>query len=113
MILAPADNLAADADDLSLMGIVVVGQIAVMLFMVGCRHQQLDIAAGDLRGRIYEQSFARLIVNLDHSAGVDDDDAIHRRRDQGAKQLVVVQSGNIPISRNHGLPGSVMNRPPI
>ena len=57
-VLAPARDLAADADDRGLAGGQVAMQVAVVLLVIRRRHQHADVAAEDFRFRIAEQSFA-------------------------------------------------------
>jgi hypothetical protein len=38
------------ADDVSLAGLQVTGEIAIVRLAVGRRHQHLDVLSGDLRG---------------------------------------------------------------
>ncbi len=49
-ILAQALHLTSDADDLSFAGGTIVGQVAVMLLMIGRRHQGADVLADQLHG---------------------------------------------------------------
>jgi len=63
--LCAAQNLAPDADDLRLPGFPVVGEVAVVLAVVGFRHQHLDVAPDHLRARIAEQLFRRRVEGFD------------------------------------------------
>ena len=64
-ILAQADHFAADADDLLLAGGEVVREIAVVLSLIGSRHQHVDVLADDFRRRVAEELFAGGIDGLD------------------------------------------------
>ncbi len=53
-VLADADDLATSADDLGAAGLLVALQMAVVRAAIRLRHQELDVLAQDLRGRIAE-----------------------------------------------------------
>ena len=75
-VLALADDLAADADDLGLMGMQVVGEVAVVLPAIGRGHQHLDVLADHFFGAIAEQTLTRGIEHKDAAGGVDQDDPV-------------------------------------
>ena len=54
-VLAPPDDLAADADDLFDAGLSVGGEIAVMRLAIGRRHQHLDVSSERFLGAVAEQ----------------------------------------------------------
>ena len=63
-VLALAHNDAADADDAALAGAQVTLQVAVVLFPVGGRHQQLDIMPADLFRVMNEIDLAQVLLAL-------------------------------------------------
>ena len=74
-------DLAADADDLGLAGREIAREVAVVLLVIGRRHQHADIAADDLVCGIAEQPLGAGVERLDAAAGVDHDDAVDGRID--------------------------------
>ncbi len=83
-VLATADDLAADADDLPLAGPEVTGQVVVVLVAIRCGHQHADVLAEQLLGRISEVRSAGGIEALDRAALVNGDDAVDGRIDDAA-----------------------------
>ena len=53
-------------------------QIRVVLFVVGRRHQHVDVAADDLALFVAEQSFGGRVERFDAAVRIDHDDAVHR-----------------------------------
>ena len=87
-VAAAARHLPADADDPGVAGRHVAAQIAVVLVVVGRRHQHVDVAADDLGARISEQPFGSGIERLDVPALIDDDDPVDRRIDDRAQPFL-------------------------
>ena len=83
-VLAQADDLAADADDLLLAGGQVVVQVAVVLVPVGLGHEHLDVLADDLGGRVAEEPLGRRVHRLDLAVRVDGEDRVDGRVEDGA-----------------------------
>ena len=79
-VLALADHLAADADDLASAGAVIIVEIAIVLVAIRRRHQHLDVLADDLARPIAEQRLAGRIEHQDTPRGVDQDHAVDRGR---------------------------------
>ena len=76
--LALANDLTADADDLSLTGALVVEEILVVFVVIGIGHKTFDVAPDDLLGRVSEDALAGRIEHRHFSAGVHQDDAVDR-----------------------------------
>ena len=76
-ILADAFHVAADADDPGLAGLLVAGQVAVVLRAVGFGHQHLDVAADQLLPGPAEQPLDGGVGGTDGAVGVDGEDAVH------------------------------------
>jgi hypothetical protein len=75
-VLASPLHLTADADDVPLAGLEIVGdELIVPVAVFRCR-QQLDIAAHDLRHGIPEQAFGDRVEQLDAAAHIDPDHRI-------------------------------------
>ena len=92
-VLAQADHLAADADDLLLAGRPVVLQVVVMLVPVGLGHEHLDVAALDFAGQVAEELLGRRVHRLDHAAFVDGDDCVHGRVEDGPRAGLAFKEG--------------------
>jgi hypothetical protein len=75
---APRLDLPSDADDPGLAGLHVPPHVAVVLALVGCRHQQAHVLANDLGGRVAEHALGGPAEFLDHAVVVDDDDGVDR-----------------------------------
>src|SRR5690606_24038904 len=73
-VLSPADDLAADADDLSDPGAAIIGQVGVVLRPVRLGHQNLYIVPDKLIGAISEQPLGRGIDVFDQAFFIDGDD---------------------------------------
>ena len=73
-VLAPATHLASNADDLLDAGRLVIAEVAIMLRLVGLRHEHLHIQADQLRRVVAEQAFGRRVDALDQPAVVDGED---------------------------------------
>ena len=58
-----------------------------MVLVVGRRHQDADVPADNLRLRIPEQSLRTAVERLDAALGVDDDDAVDGRVEDGIQPL--------------------------
>src|SRR5687768_14146877 len=82
-VLALASHFAARPDDLRHPGLQVVGDVPVVLLPIGTRHQQLDVLTKDLGRRVPEQPFCGRVERLDESLGIDHDDAVYGRREDG------------------------------
>src|ERR1019366_2561986 len=80
-VLALADDLPANADDLSHAGLMIIAEIGVMLVAILRRHQHLDVLPDYLLAPIAEQLLARRIEGLDLSEPVDQNDAVDDRLD--------------------------------
>ena len=76
-VLAPADDLAADADDPLFPGVQVIGEVAVVFVAVGLGHQHLHVLADRPRGGVAEDPLGRRVERFDGPVLVDGDDAIH------------------------------------
>ena len=78
-VLAPATHFSANADDLLDAGSQIVGDVAVVLGLVGLRHEHLDVLADQLRCAVAEQALGRRVCALDEPAVIDGDDGRDRR----------------------------------
>ena len=89
-VLAPADDLAADAYDLLLAGAQIVREIRVMLARIGLRHQHFDVAPDQFLRGIAEEPFGRVVDRADCAVPVDDHDPhrprCRRSRDRGRRR---------------------------
>ena len=77
-------DLSANADDLLHTRLEILGEVGVVLLVIGRRHQHVDVASQDLVFAVAEQAFRGWIERLDAAAFVDDDDAVYRRFDDRA-----------------------------
>ena len=84
-VLAPAEDLAADADDLAFAGTVIIRKITVMGVAIERRHQDLDVLSDHLVGRILEQLLASRVQHQHAALRVDQDDSIDGGFDDGAQ----------------------------
>ena len=73
-VLAPSAHLSADTDDLLDAGCQIVGDVAIVLRLVGLRHEHLDVLADQLGRAVTEQSLGRWVDALDEPAIIDGDD---------------------------------------
>jgi len=85
--LAPRANLAADADDARLTGLVEALEVPVVLRVVRRRHQHVDVVPDDLLGAITEDPLRGEAELLDSPAMVDHDDRV----DGGVEQRTEIQ----------------------
>lgn len=105
-VLALRDHLAAEADDALLASGQIVREIAVVLFMVGGRHELGDVFAQHFVPRIAEQALGGGIEGVDGAAFVDGNDGVHRRlHDGGKSRALLIQRILGPLA-----PGDVMHR---
>src|SRR5262249_1572021 len=74
--------------DPPLAGCEIARHVAVVLFVVRRRHQNIDLLADDLAGGIPEQLLRGRIERLDSSVAVDDHDAVHGRLDDRSPALL-------------------------
>ena len=58
-VLAQARDLAPDADDLLHAGREIAREVGVVLFVIGRRHQHVDVPADNLPLAVSEQPFSR------------------------------------------------------
>jgi hypothetical protein len=86
-VLAPSHHLAPDADDFRLAGGEIVGEIGVVLAIVGLGHQDLDVAPEHLGAPVAEQFLRGRVERLDVAALVDGDDAVDDVVDHRAHAL--------------------------
>ena len=77
-VLAPADHLAADADDLALAGPQVIGQVGVVPLVIRRGHEHLHVGADHLGRRVAEQAHRGRVDRFDDPVVVDRNDAVHR-----------------------------------
>ena len=78
---AQAGDLPPGPDDLLHSRREMPREIGVVLFVIGRRHEHVDVAADHLTLLVAEQAFGRRVERLDSAVRVDDDDAIHGRVD--------------------------------
>ena len=83
---APSD-FTADADDRRFTGLEVAFQVFVMLLMLWRGHQQADVAAHHLRFGVSKQVLSAPVERFDVAPGIDDDDAVERRVEDGVETL--------------------------
>src|SRR5262249_55317977 len=77
--IAPtAGYFATDADDVSRSCLEVTGDVAVVFFTIGRRHQHVDVTADDVGRAVPEQALRPAVEGFNTSVAVDDDDAIDR-----------------------------------
>ena len=76
-VLAPCFDFAADADDMSLASREITLDMGIVDSRVGSGHENADVAAEHLAGRVAEQELGRAIEDLDVAAVVDDDNTVH------------------------------------
>jgi hypothetical protein len=62
-----------------------------MLAGIGLRHQHVNVAAGELCHGVAEQLLGRLVGRHDQAFSVDDDNAVERSIEHGAKQRVAAR----------------------
>ena len=87
-ILAPALDFAPDADDPPFAGLLVSGDIGIVLLAIGRGHQHGDVLPQDFIRRIKKQALAGAVIDLNGTDFVDDHDPVDRRGDQRLEQLV-------------------------
>ena len=75
-VLAATLHFPAYPDDLRLSGAQVLGKVALVLAVIGFRHQRVDVPAENFLGLISEQSFSGRIERLHPAFFVDGDDAV-------------------------------------
>ncbi len=76
-VLAQADHLPTDADDLLLSGLTIVLEVAIVFVAVGLGHEHLDVLPEDFGGLVTEQPLRGRVHRLDHPDLVDGDDCVH------------------------------------
>ena len=88
-VLATPHHFPPDADDLRDTRLEVSRDVAVVLAVVGLRHQDLDVLADDLIRRVAEQADTGLVERLDDTVAIDCnqavDDGVQHRFDQAAQ----------------------------
>jgi len=84
-VFSQPHHFAADADDLLLPRGQVARQIPIVLFPVGRRHEQGDVLADQLLGRIAEHPLGGGVDQLDDAPLVDADDGIDRGFQESAQ----------------------------
>ena len=87
-VLAPAVDFAADADDVPLAGLLIVGQVAVVLVVIGRRHQHFHVLPDQLAGQVAEHPLRGGVDGVDRSLRVDGDDGVDRGIDHRAQALL-------------------------
>ena len=65
-------------------------KIAVVGFVIGRRHEHVDVPTDDFGAGIAEQPLGPAIERFDASLRVDDDDAVDRRVDDGSQPRIRV-----------------------
>ena len=75
-ILVTAGDFAAPADDLGLTRRQIIVHIAIVSVAVGLGHEQVDIAAYDLFGRIAENALGGRVERFDGAVLVDGGDTV-------------------------------------
>ena len=97
-ILAQADDLATDADDLLLPGLPIIAEVAVVLMTVRLWHEHLDVLADHLVRRVAEKPLRRRVHRLDCTKLVDRDDRVHRGVEDRARAGLAFEEALAPSS---------------
>src|SRR5262249_38654256 len=95
-VSTPANNLAADADDLLPAGPKVIGDVAVVLLLIRRRHQQVDALSDDLGRGITEHPLRRSVKDFDEPVAVDDDDPVDGRIDDRSPAFFADEKSVVP-----------------
>ena len=101
-VLPPADDLAADADDLALARAEIMLQVGVVPVVVGSGHQDFDVGADQFRQGVAEQALGGRIGRIDRAPLVDGDDAVDRRVENGGDAALHVP--RLPVRRSTATP---------
>ncbi len=80
----PAPDLTPDTDNLRLAGRAVIGDVPIVLAVIGLGHQHADVAPNDFVRRIKEDLLGGAVEGLNDAVLVDHRDRIDRGVDDGA-----------------------------
>ena len=83
-VLSAPDHRPANADDPPLACLAIMSQIAIVSFMIGRRHQDLDVLAEHLPCGKAEHRFASRVEHANRAQGIDDNHAVDRGFDDRA-----------------------------
>ena len=89
-VLVTAEDFARGTDQVRLAGAQIAFQIAIMGAVMGLGHEQRDIAADHLVGRVAQGPFERRIGIAHDAPAVDRDHAVAEVLDDGADFLFLV-----------------------
>ena len=110
-VFAPADDLAAEADDRLPTRSNVILQVTIVLEPVGIGHQELHVLADHLVPGVTEHPLGGRIEGLDDAALVDDDEGIDGGGQDGFRAGLAIAQGLFGALAIHGLHAHVFPFP--
>ena len=86
-------HLAAAPDDFALTRPLVVGEVGIVLVVIGRRHEHVDVVSHNLVAGIAEDARRGRVHRADDAPFVDSDDAVDGRFDHGAQKALALAQG--------------------